>query len=78
MTDTIKLTRVPTRMLSLRQKQHNRKGQIIDAAYALVQSVYGDDMYNPTSDAGHRAWEKPDVQKAAMDAATAFIDTLEG
>lgn len=59
-----------------RHQHKTSDGQIIDAAYSLVQSVFGDDMYNPTSDAGQRAWEKPDVQKAAMEAATAFIDQV--
>ena len=59
-----------------RREHKTREGQIIDAAYALVQSVYGDDLHNPFSDVGHRAWEKPDVQKAAMKAAETFIDSL--
>ena len=60
-----------------RHKQKTREGQIIDAAYSLVQSVYGDEMYNPISDAGHRAWEQVDIQTAAIGAATIFLDRLD-
>jgi hypothetical protein len=55
----------------------HREGRIINAAYALVQSVYGDDIHNPTSNAGHRAWERHEVQAAAMKAARAFLETVD-
>ena len=58
----------------LNKKNGNAEGELINAAYGLVQGVYGDgDMM---SDAGDREFRKPEVQKAAMDAARAFIDKL--
>lgn len=58
----------------LNGKNGNVEAEVINAAYGLVQGVYGDgDMM---SDAGDRQWQKPDVQEAAMAAAKAFISKL--
>ena len=61
-----------TRMLN--EKNGNAAAERINAAYGLVQGVYGGgDM---SSDAGYREWQKPEVRKAAMDAAKAFLATI--
>ena len=44
---------------------------VIDAAYGLVQAVFGDG--NLWSDAGHNEWNKPEVQEAAKSAARTFL-----
>ena len=71
---TDKARMMPKNMLN--EKNGNREAEIINAAYGLVQGVYGDgDM---SSNAGHREWSKPKVQQAAMDAAEAFLAKVNG
>lgn len=58
----------------LNKKNGSHAAEVINAAYGLVQGVYGDgDMM---SDAGHEAWKRPEVESAAMKAAEAFIREL--
>ena len=57
----------------LNEKNGNAEAELVNAAYGLVQGIYGDgDM---SSDAGYREWNKPEVQAAAMAAAKAFLAT---
>ena len=58
----------------LNEKNGNAEAELINAAYGLVQGVYGDGFM--LSDAGDREWSKPEVQKAAMAAAKAFLATI--
>jgi hypothetical protein len=58
----------------LNPKNGNAQAELINAAYGLVQGIYGD--CSMTSDEGHREWQKPEVQEAAMKAARDFLATI--
>lgn len=59
---------------AIQTKNVQRSSQLIDAAYGLVQGAFGDGHMQ--SDEGWIEWNKPEVQKAAMDAAKAFLATI--
>ncbi len=50
------------------------EAEIINAAYGLVQGVYG--LGDMMSNVGHREWNKTHVQDEAMKAARSFVVAL--
>jgi len=50
----------------LNDQNGNAKAEVINAAFGLVEGVYGDE-------ASLREWDKPRIQKAALKAAKTFI-----
>jgi hypothetical protein len=58
----------------LNEQNGNAEAELINAAYGLVQGIYGDgDM---SSDRGYQEWQRPEVQRAAMAAAKSFLATI--
>ena len=49
----------------------NDAAELINAAYGLVQGVFGNG--NMMSDAGHEVWKNDDIQIAAAKAAEQFL-----
>lgn len=58
----------------LEPKNGNAEAELINAAYGLVQGVY--EAGDPAGNVAHREWERPEVQRAAMDAAKSFLATI--
>lgn len=58
----------------LEPKNGSAEAEVVNAAYGLVVGIY--DAGDASGDTAHREWQKPEVQKAAMQAATAFMATV--